>query len=522
MRIEDIKYEFPEMPEEIKNMVKREVENQIHNGTAEYAGSFGSKKQLAGYTEISGSKTAGTGGRRVHRMSARRAVVIGLAAAMALGTTAFAGSRLYQIYSEQVGNYEVKISVTGEESLSEAGKEVNSSAVSAVSSETEIPDVKLQLNYLPEGMVQQPYDPLKFHYEGEDGLQMQGGISICAYSMDTGDDSFEVTDFNIISKEEIKDSGREIIYLEKQQTASGESNSILYAFFPEVHHVLQMWCGPDITKEEAVKVAESIELIPLEDGETSDIGLNWAWSSYMETMQETELSDNFNEKRDDALQKVENAHVTGESFPLSVHCYDENNELTKVDCITANVVSVQTSDDLSLLGDSEYIDSNWLNSLDENGKLLPNEIQYIKRGDGINTVDEIARTEEVAQKLVYATVDYTNTGDTVLKDINFFVSLETICKAAEGYRIYDRAVQNESADWDYTVNTGCVLYSDMGFFDYHSSGDHNGMNYIDVLNPGETVTIHMAWIANEDELQYLYLNFSSDSYDPSGIVDIRQ
>lgn len=556
MRIEDIKYEFPKMPEEMKMMVTQEVRRQVGAPDAEtmrgtaaeraatytgsgsdavctrrdaYAGSDRSamcrrQAERTGYESATymrsdngakrtsqatrAGRTAeyrrGTGsvsharGRR--RLSARRVALIGLAASMALGTTVFAGSRLYRMYSEQVGNYGVKTSVSGDAA---AGTELETSGIAGVQ---DVPEVKLELGYVPEGLSNQPYEPLKYHYDTENG--MQGGISFCAYSMDLGDDAFEITDVNITAREEIKDAEHDIIYLEKQWGTAGGSNALLYIFFPEVHHVLEMWVGPDVSKEEAIQVAREAKLVPLSDGESADIGLNWAWSSYIESQNETEhiLAD------DAAGAAAGMTYAVGEAFPLehtSIVTADGEYELT--DRITAKVSAVETADDFSLLA-SEYIPAEWFAAVDDTGRLLPNELQYVRRGDGIETTDEILQTEEVPQKLVYATVEYTNTGEETVNEICFYTRAKWMCEDGDGYVPYDRAERNGIDGCDMIVNTGAgkVQYGDMSYFDLRSSGEHNGGNYIDVLNPGETVTVHMAWIVNEDELPYLYLNFGQD------------
>lgn len=188
---------------------------------------------------------------------------------------------------------------------------------------------------------------------------------------------------------------------------------------------------------------------------------------------------------------------------------------------------MQVADDLSLLGDSEYIDSRWLDAVGEDGALVPNEIFYIKRGDGIDAMDQVVKTEKVAQKLVYATVEYRNSGDTILKDILLNGALLPICQDEKGYAIYDRITQEENAPWDKIENTEVARLGEMGFWDCHGEGDGNGENYIDKLEPGETATVHMAWVVNEDELPYLYLGVKGGAYNLSeegletGYVDIR-
>lgn len=58
----------------------------------------------------------------------------------------------------------------------------------------------------------------------------------------------------------------------------------------------------------------------------------------------------------------------------------------------------------------------------------------------------------------------------------------------------------------------------------------NGGNYISSIQPGESIQVAMAWIVNENELPYMYLNLNSegaaleftDAVLESGVADIRQ
>ena len=86
--------------------------------------------------------------------------------------------------------------------------------------------------------------------------------------------------------------------------------------------------------------------------------------------------------------------VTGET---------ENGEYLELDEIQMRVDSVQVSDNLSLLNGSVLPDG-WKEALGSNGKLAENNLSYIKRGDGVETLDQVVKTETIDQKLLYVTV----------------------------------------------------------------------------------------------------------------------
>ena len=69
---------------------------------------------------------------------------------------------------------------------------------------------------------------------------------------------------------------------------------------------------------------------------------------------------------------------------------------------------------------------------------------------------------------------------------------------------------------------------EMSYYDVH--GGERGNNYIASIKPGETATVHMAWVVTEEELGNLYLSLDtyggvyefSDSTLEMGYVDVRQ
>lgn len=500
MRIENRKNEFPKMPDEMRAMVEREVEKQLKRNRAE-------------------------AGRRT---PARKMAVIGLAAAMALGTTVLAGTKIYRMYSEQVGSYGIRTRV-GETDTPESvntladGEPEASGKGAAADAKLEIPDMKVKVNYLPQKMVQS--EETKYHYETDTNLQ--GGFSYVVYAMDTGDDTFQILDTSVVSREAIQVADHDGIYLEIQRDATGSTWAKIYVFYPESHHVLEMMISPGLSREEAIKIAEGMELVELNEGETPDIGMNVAWSSYLGGREETEIETEFHEDGLVTEEEMKNTHSIGEAFPVTLYAENEKGEDLHTDSITVQVASVQVTDDLSPLNDSEYIDSAWLNAVDEDGKLLPDQVCYIKSGNGIDTLDEIIKTEQIAQKLVFTTVNYTNTGDQTLKNVLVNNGLIPICKNGDGYAIYDRDAGKADTAWDKVESTGVAWCGEMQFFDWRTDYG-NGGNFIETIAPGETVSLHMAWIVDEDQLEYLYMAVNCSPYEitqeglKTGYVDIRQ
>ena len=166
--------------------------------------------------------------------------------------------------------------------------------------------------------------------------------------------------------------------------------------------------------------------------------------------------------------------------------------------------------------------------LDSSGKLLPAKINYIKYGDGIHSLNEVVDSRVVPQKLVYVTVEYTNTGTKQLEEVLFFGNLMKITEENGQMICYKGKASDEHAEWDEAVPKGAAHRTEMWYYDVHG-GERNN-NYITKLGAGKTETVHMAWLVPEEELTYLYLdlNTSGSSFEfceeslAVGYVDIRQ
>ena len=158
---------------------------------------------------------------------------------------------------------------------------------------------------------------------------------------------------------------------------------------------------------------------------------------------------------------------------------------------------------------------------------MNNNLSYIKAGNGVNSVDEVIKTESVRQKLIYVTVTYTNETDRQINHLHYLGTLMLINHEDGKYRICS-SVDLTGADCDRVVWDGAAYAGEMAY--YSIAEDYgNGGNYISSIAPGESIQVTMAWIVNENELPYMYLNLNSegaaleftDSVLESGVMDIR-
>lgn len=485
MRLEDLRKDFPEMPEEVRAMIKREVQKQV--GTTR-------KRE------------------RKRIIMIKKSLVAALAAVMLLGTTIFAGV-IYQMRSEAVGKYGVRVK----------GLEEGTSSSEAIQDNSII---KMEVSYLPDGMVET--EEGKYSYQ--DALY-KGGVSICFYNMDTADAQFDLLTKNVIKNESIQVGGYDGVYLELQKIDEEEIsfNQRIYVAYNDFHYVMEMFVASDVSKQEALKIAEGIRLLSDSSEAKEGIVRAYNWSEYIAMTMEPqeEMISNTNIWKDSSI--LENTHKIGESFPAYIQKEGEEDWLG-LGQIEIKVTDVQVSDRIELLNLSE-VDADFREEIeketDAEGKLLPTKINYIKYGDGINTVDQIVNTREVPQKLVYVTVEYTNVGEKELSEVLFSGNLVRILEEGNQVRMYYGEEPKEGDIWDNAQIIGPAHYWEMWYYDVHGGERRN--NYITNLKPGETETVHMAWIVSEEELEYLYLNFDTtggyeldESALEIGYVDIRE
>ena len=217
MQYENLKYDFPKMPEEMRDMIEREVEKQV-------------KVKQQG---------------RKRRFAFGKIAAASAAAVMLCGTTVFAGVRIYEMRQEQIGEHGVSVDITAQENAKEENPV--------------IPNVKMEVGYLPEGMVETEQGKYSF----SDALN-KGGISMVFYRMNTGDDKFEVQHGDVLSSEEFTANGHSGVYLEYPNLYQDDIsfNQRIYVEFTDVHYVMEMYAASDVSKEEALKIAENVKLVP--------------------------------------------------------------------------------------------------------------------------------------------------------------------------------------------------------------------------------------------------------------------
>lgn len=414
------------------------------------------------------------------RLTFRRAAAIAAAAAVCIGGTVVAANQIYRMQLEKEKEYQASVGISVDGVLPE-----------------EVPEVEIKVNYLPEGFELDSEKGIDHYYKNPE-------IADVGYMLGTPlliDEADPLTVSFAKEAETLEINGREAVYVNQQNTADGEwQDGTVYLVYEDVNRILgvTMWGYAD--KDELLKIAENIELVPTGNMVASADLPHWSEMIAMQKEDQAEL-ERLAELEDDSGEMtadgkaMENLHQIGDTF--TVRSFSDDDIMTEL-TLNASVTDVQTADNLALLTE-ELIPEAWKELVGEDGTLMPVTLNYVKEGDGVNTLSEVVRTEEKPVKLVYVTVEFTNTGDTAVENAYFFGEMQYLIEEDGVYRYTDDS-------YDYITNEHGADDWEMGYYDVNGGARNN--NYIPEILPGETQEVHMAWLVTEDDLDHMYLDLN--------------
>ena len=513
MRLEDMREQFPKMPESMKRMIEQEVAVQI-----------GQEKENDNPKVVTYKK-------RKKKNMAHRMLVASMVAALALATTVCAGVA-YQMHNQKVGKYGLKTQIEGPQTAAESTENMADQTTEERAGKA-AEYVRLETSYLPKGMVQS--EEGKFSFEDN---YMQGGVSMIVYQLTPEKTIADIENTGIAVSEETSIGGRPAVYMEtapaegdsaENSSTEGTANenttgAKIYMIYAEHNYLLEMFIFPDVTKEEAFQIAEGVSITPTEETSGENVMQVCSWNDMENEAGKGEPETDESETlMTFPKEKMKNIHLIGGEISL------DQNGIEATPGLTAIVSDVTISDNISSLSEN-MLEDDTKAAFDTDGNLLPMKVEYLKSGDGINTVDEVVETKEIPMKIVSVTVDYKNNGKTALSNVMFNGGIALLAEYGENMQ-FD-AYMNEKPGtgdiWD-CVNEESIGFSQEVYLsDVHGGERHN--NYINTINPGETVTVRMAFKVPEEKLNEMYFTLSnyggSHFYDETslqlGYVDIRQ
>lgn len=294
----------------------------------------------------------------------------------------------------------------------------------------------------------------------------------------------------------------------KMNDESYSMDKIMYINFEKQHYVVQLNLGEDISKDEAVKIAEGVQLVESKVADRAVV-------DYSDSVAQGKLEPTDATAKVTSVDKAKvNLAKVGNSFKESGA--DDENKL-----LTGKVTDIKILDNLNILGVDK---KNYSEVIDSKGNLLQDTIKYYKSGDGENSIDKVVKSRKVNQKFIYATVQYTNNTNKTIRDFCYGANVMYLEDSGDNIELYEET-PGKNDKWDFIEKTSAYSIDEMIYWDVKNNGIHNS---IAAIKPGETKTVHIGFIVDEDMLKYTVLNFTDEKTDLSdnvisnGLVDIRQ
>ena len=438
-----------------------------------------------------------------------RAVATTCIVCLGISGTAYAADALGFISLQQTAPYQIILNAINPD------KEANKDSPATVD------NYSLELAYEPKTLSKDPVTtadetiPKGQHVEffSQDFSQ---SLKVSILYCDT-DEALAIS--HVAESETIDINGRSAILIKTNRENSHRLQ--LFIPYPNENRIVSINANDNLY-DEAIAVAQGISLVP---NGTIDYERLWLASDYIQPRQSSEDRNTYLQV---SHQQMEHLHHVGETFALINEASNSSNGENTTSTLQATVAKVEKSDTLTSLSCKSLIPDEWYDLANPDGTLKTAPIVFKKQGDGINTLDETIETNYVPLKLIHVSIDYTNNTDKTLNDVSFFGGLVSATENKESYTVFNRADQVAGADKINVlpkIGVGEMIYYDVNGTQPTNDLDHP--NYLTSLQPGQTATVHMAWLVPQDEANQLFLTLNSTgtTFDNDalklGYVDLR-
>lgn len=402
------------------------------------------------------------------------AMVAAAAVVVAVPTSVYAGSRIYNAYMTEPAKYQRDITIDVGENPSMEIKALN-------------------VGWVPEDMkMHSGAEHTSLVKYGADTDDMRG-ISVLFWKIPTGDDVFQESIKSAVTSDSYTDSnGNNVILIGHGQDLH-EKHDEAWVAFKDTPYAAQVYIMGDVSDEERDKILENLSL----ESWDTEVAMDWSENQRSE-------------------EPVEYYEVVTKVDPSSIKLANIGEPITSVEEIqekgtysveaTINDIRIQNNFD-GITTDSFNNSADYSEYTNPDGTVKDNIRTWYRYGDGVNTLDEKAYEETLAQSVVVVDVTYKNTGD-----IDWD---ECICSSM--VRIDDDGnildYTQGSEDMDYNDSMHDLKVDDMMFSistDYAMSKNH-----LEPFKAGDTVNVQMAFLVNTEDLPDLYLMLQPTGVDIS-------
>lgn len=458
-----------EILEEVANRLAEEEfdkEQEIHHFSSTYQSNKQNfLKKIS--TKNSKSKT---------KFELKRVLMIAIISIVLIPTTIYASKEIYD-WIVNKNNYELSLSLSDD-------KKYNHDIF-----------YKLKFDYIPTDMVEDG-DSNKFSYKGN---LDSGGISFVLWQLSGKEDFKELYTKDY---EELTLNNHPGIVVKKGllNSIDGQFDTVVYLFFEKEGYVLQAYISNDVRESEWKKMLEKASL-----EETSEKD-----ATHYAILSKDSSKGKQQEKNYYLPKNSSNIYKIGDAVNTKVYDTQEVLFTTKSIVVMDNIKTLDKTNfninSYEQLKDKQLIASD--------GELLPFNQKIIKKGDGIQTLDEVVGERKVKTKFVYLTATIENKSKETIKDLYFQNGLYLLEKSKKGL-----SVSNEEVD--FTPYSGEVDYLD-------SHGEGKSFYKMSDIKSGEKREVKFGYFVDDTQLSKMFLPVlyydAIEKLDVKGLewIDIRQ
>lgn len=381
-------------------------------------------------------------------------------------TTAFAAVKVYNMVVQK-HNYEVNVSVTNDASKKKSNW------------------YKLEVNYLPENMVEIESAPMKYSFKDNYAL---GGFSFYLWRVGKNSNfqtlytkSYEEKEIN--GKKAVivnKDTGNKSLVFDRQ----------VYLLFEEEGIMVDAEIGNDVSEELMMKVMENITLEPTSKEMASFIA-DFDDPLYSEENEPIEFSVIPLKKDSKQLFSV------GEKVPVTI------DQISRLDNLEFVIEKVEIFDSIKDFKQDNFRESGLgslsrYKALDEKKNLLPYRRDLYKIGNGKDSIYELAESQLVAPKFVYLTTTVKNIGKQETQEIYMRPTIQVL--------------KYKNNAWNYAREEGIdeksIMTGEVDYLAPHGKG--KAFYNIGNIQPGQTINMNLGYFVDEDKLDSIFLDVFGD------------
>ena len=392
------------------------------------------------------------------------AIVAAAAVVVAVPTSVYAGSRIYNAYMTESAKYQRDITIDVGENPSMEIKALN-------------------VGWVPEDMkMHSGAEHTSLVKYGADTDDMRG-ISVLFWKIPTGDSVFNESITNAVNTNSYTDvNGNEVIVIAHSQE-SQERHDEAWVAFKDTPYAAQVYIMGDVSDEERDKILQNLSL------ESWDTEVAMDWSENQESEETAEYYE--------VVTKIDPASIKLANIGKPIKTVEEGLEKGTYSVeATINDIRIQNNFD-GITTDSFNNSADYSEYTNPDGTVKDNIRTWYRRGDGVNTLDEKDYEETLAQSVVVVDVTYKNTGD-----IDWYECIcpSMVCIDDDGNILN---YTQESEDMYYNESMHDLKVDDMMFSistDYAMS-----KNNLEPFKAGDTVNVQIAFLVNTEDLPDLYL-----------------